>query len=195
MSYFLEEELTAQGVATKTTWKIRFKQKIYVRVKTLPRQFYEQGLKLKEEYTAQNRDSLLIEHKTWIAIWLEELNQLEEIDHNDCELRPEVFSTPEKDNVQLTDLAPISALDDEDPLITPEFETQTSSPKYPGVDCQDSLEHFRNSSSNSSSHLDQSTHLNKKYRGVAYQETIFDQNSPLVTPSKPMPKKYRGRSY
>lgn len=195
MSYFLEEELTAQGVATKTTLKIRFNQKIYVRVKTLPRQFYEQGLKLKEEYTAQNRDSLLIEHKTWIAIWLEELNQLEEIDHNDCELRPEVFSTPEKDNVQLTDLAPISALDDEDPLITPEFETQTSSPKYPGVACQDSLEHFSNSSSNSSSHLDQSKHLNKKYRGVAYQETISDQNSPLVTPSKPMPKKHRGRSY
>ena len=191
MSYWLEEELTAQGVATKTTLKIRLNQKIYVRVKTLPMQFYEQGLKLKEEYTAQNRDSLLIEHKTWIAIWLEELNQLEEIENNYCELRPEVFSTPEKDNVQLTDLPKISALDNEDPLIIPEFETQTSSQKYRGVAYEDSLEHF----SNSSYHLDQLKQLNKKYRGVTYKQPIPDNSPRKVTQAKPIPKKYRGHSY
>ena len=189
MSYLLEEELTSRGVATKTSLKIRFNHKIYVRVKTLPRQFYQQGLKLKEEYTAQSRDSLLIGHKTWISIWLEELNQLEEIENNDCELRPEVFSPPEEHNFSLTDLPQISALDDKDPLITHEFETSTSSQKYQGVAYQDSLEQFSNSCSHSSSHLDQSKQLNQKYRGVVDQETISDHNSPLVTQSKPMPNK------
>ena len=161
MSYFLEEELSAQGVATKTTLKIRFNQKIYLRIKTLPRQFYEQGLKLQKEYTAQNRDSLLIQHKTCISIWLEALNQLEEMENNDCELRSEVFSPSEEHDFSLTNLPPIATLDDEDPLITPELETSTSS---------------------------------KKYRGVPDQQIISDHNSFLVTPSKPMPKKYRGRS-
>ena len=36
MSYLLEEELTAQGISTKTALKIRLNYKVYVRVKTLP---------------------------------------------------------------------------------------------------------------------------------------------------------------
>ena len=74
MSYLLEEELTSQGIATKTTGKIRFNNKVSVRVKTLPRQFDRQGQKLKEKFREQNRDSLPIKHKTQITIWLEKLN-------------------------------------------------------------------------------------------------------------------------
>ncbi|MDJ0692529.1 MAG: hypothetical protein QNJ41_29090 [Xenococcaceae cyanobacterium MO_188.B32] len=54
MSYLLEEELTAQGIATKTALKIRLNYKVYVRVKTLPMKFYERAKKIKEEYTAKN---------------------------------------------------------------------------------------------------------------------------------------------
>ena len=191
MSYWREEELTAQGVATKTTLKIRFNQKIYVRVKTLPWQFYEQGQKLEAEYAAQNLDSLLIKHKNWIAIWREELNQLEEIEQNYGELRLEGSFTSADENFPLTDLPQKSALEDEDYLTPSEFETKVPVKKYRGVIARDDCAHFSKSSHN----LDQPQQLNKKYRGVAYKESIPDYRPRKVTQSKPIPKKYRGRSY
>lgn len=146
MSYWLEEELTLQGVDTKTTFKIRFNNKIYVRVKTLPRQFYEQGQKLKEEYAAQNRDSLLIQHKNWIAIWLEELNPLEESEKNYFERRPEIFSSWEEGNGQLTDLPGRAALEDEDSFTPRALKTKVSVKKEREVAEEDKLDKFLNSS-------------------------------------------------
>ena len=82
VSYLLEEESIVPEGSNQNTLKVKFNNKVYIRVKILPKKFYEQAQKIKEEYTAKQQDSLLIEHKDWIAIWLEELNKLDESENN-----------------------------------------------------------------------------------------------------------------
>ena len=133
MFYWREEELNARGLATKNSLKIRFNNKVYVRVKTLPRQFYGQGLKLQEEYAAQNRDSLLIEHKNWIAIWREAFNQLDQIEPNYGARSSDLIPTSEELQVELTDGQKRAELEEEDSFTLPEWVTKAKNPQERGV--------------------------------------------------------------
>ena len=180
MSYLLEEDLTSQGIATKTTLKIRFNDKVYVRVKTLPKKFYEQAKKLKEEYKAQNLDSLLIEHKTWIAVWKEELSQLDEIDYSYQE--EEVLSSLANTTYQLTKIQGVCYLDDDESLNLPEFSSQLATRKYRGVVYEDN--HLEDNHLKESSAIVPAHPKARKYRGVVYEDTYA---------VKPTARKYRGR--
>ena len=135
MSYLFEEELTLQGIATKTTLKIRFNNKIYVRVKTLPMQFYEQGTKLKEKFKDQNRDSLLIKHKTWITIWIEKLNRLDKVENSYFYREQDLLLTFENVNCEFIDGKRISHLDNKNTVVPPEVKLKQFYQKYRGVAC------------------------------------------------------------
>lgn len=162
MSYLLEEELTSQGIATKTTWKIRFNHKVYVRVKTLPIQFYEQGQKLKEKFREQNRDSLLIKHKTWITIWTEKLNRLDEIENSYFYREQDLLLTFENVNGELTDGERISPLNNKDTVVRPEVKLKQFDQKYRGVACSYKIPkpNYRE--------IPQAKNFQRKYRGRSY---------------------------
>lgn len=188
MTYLLEEELTSQGIATKTTLKIRFNDKVYVRVKTLPMQFYEQARKLKEDYIAQNRDSLIIEHKTWIAIWVEELTHLEEIDDDYSYTVKDLSSNFTDTNPQLAKIQEIRYLNDEESLVLPKSSPSTSRKKYRGVKYSDEV-------SNSSPDIVPPEKSTRKYRGIAYNDQDTSNDSRNIKKSKQFTRQYRGSSY
>ena len=191
MSYLLEEELTAQGVFTKTSLKIRFNYKVYVRVKTLPMKFYERAKKIKEEYTAKNLDSLLIKHKSWIAVWIEELNRLDEIENNYFYRVQDLSSTVEDNSSQLTQIRAQSSLEHQSSSVIQKFESKPSLKKYRGVTYEDNV-------SDNSPSLTESEQLTRKYRGIIYQNEVSDNISdpPGDRPqSEQSRRRYRGRSY
>ena len=191
MSYLLEEELAAQGIFTKTTLKIRLNYKVYVRVKTLPMKFYERAKKLKEEYTAKNLDSLLIEHKNWIAVWIEELNKLDEIENNYFYRVKDLSSTVEDTSSQLKQIQEKSSLDRQNSSALQEFASKPLLKKYRGVTYKDNV-------SDDSPSLTESEKLTRKYRGIIYQSEVSDNmsNPPSDRPqSEQSKRKYRGRSY
>lgn len=188
MTYLLEEEFTSQGIATKTTLKIRFNNKVYVRVKTLPMQFHGQARKLKEDYIAQNRDSLIIEHKTWIAIWAEELTRLEEIDDDYFYTVKDLSSNFTDTDSQLAKIQEIRYLDDEDSLVLPKSSLKTSGKKYRGVT-------YNDESSNISSTIVPREKSTKQYRGISYKNQFPSNDSQNIGKSEQFTRKYRGSSY
>ena len=191
MSYLLEEELTAQGIATKTALKIRLNYKVYVRVKTLPMKFYERAKKIKEEYTAKNLDALLIEHKSWIAVWIEELNKLDEIENNYF-YRVQDLSSPRKDvSLQSTKVQGVSYLDNQDSFPPQDTKTKQSFKKYRGVTYEDNI-------LDSSDSITESRPLTRKYRGITYYNEVSDNMSNIssdVTQLEQGNRRYRGLSY
>ena len=191
MSYLLEEELALQGVATKTTLKIRFNNKVYVRVTTLPLKFYERAKKIKEEYTAKNLDTLLIEHKSWIAVWIEQLSRLSEIDHNYCYRVQDLSSTFDDSDSPVIDVEGISYDDYQNSLTSQDREQKPLLKKYRGVTYEDTV-------SESSNSPDRSPQSTRRYRGINYHNEASDK-MPDITEhppqAKPTKRRYRGRYY
>lgn len=191
MSYLLEEELASQGISTKTTLRIKLDNRIYVRVKTLPMKFYEQAKTIKEEYTARNINSLLIQHKSWIAIWTEEQNQAKKLDKTESKYLYKLqnkYSSFEHVDFPLTSKQKKYRLDSENFLTFQEFASKSSGKKDRGVSYEDNF-------------LEQA-HLTsvvqdpyKKYRGVTYGE--FHSHKGPKKPNKcaQFARKYRGYAY
>lgn len=196
MSYLLEEELALQGVSTKTTLKIRFNNKVYVRVKTLPLKFYERAKKIKEEYSAKNLDTLLIEHKSWIAIWIEQLSRLSELDNNFCYRVQDLSPNFENSSSPVIDVEGVSYDDYQNSFASQELDRKPVTKKYRGVTYEESV----SENSNLPERSQQST---RRYRGISYHnETSENQASANKsstidsdTQAKPSKRRYRGRFY
>lgn len=164
-SYLLEEESIVSKSSHENTLKVRFNNKIYIRVKTLPKKFYEQAQKLKEEYTAKQQDSLLIEYKDWVAIWLEELNELDKSENNYLYRVQDSSPTLEDEQSPLKDAQGISYLDYKKFFPPQKSSKQPIVKKYRGVTYEDKA-------LNISYPIIRRQQSIKKYRGVAYKNTV-----------------------
>ena len=165
IAYLLEGELTVPESSHKNTLKVKFNNKVYIRVKTLPKKFYEQAQKIQEEYTAKQQDSLLIEHKNWIAVWLEELNELDEIENDYLYRAKDSCSNVEDEKSPLKNVQGISYLDYKKFFSPQKSAKQPIVKKYRGVTYEDNA-------LNISYPIIQAQQSSKKYRGVAYKSTV-----------------------
>ena len=171
MRRFLEEDLASQGIDTKTSLKIEFENKVYLRAKTLPRQFYAKAAELKEKYLSQNLASLLIEHKTWITVWVEESKKREETANNDWY------------QVQELSISELEVEESGTKQIDQEEESETV------------VEYLDNQTPSDQEKL-AIKKMTKKYRGVDYEVEVSQADSSSITQvNKQKLKKYRGRYY
>lgn len=197
MTYLLEEELTSQGIQTKTTLKIKLNNRVYVRVKTLPKQFYEQAEKIKNEYDSSNINTLFIEHKSWVAIWVEQKRN--GLDRTESEYLYKVQNkhlTSEDYNYQSRNKRKRYHLKDEELIALQEITPKSSRERYRGVIYEDSF--FENAYSTNQppeSIKSESIKSNKRYRGILYNEKDSKSKSPKVAKSDKFKRKYRGYTY
>ncbi|MGK7949760.1 MAG: hypothetical protein AB4368_13460 [Xenococcaceae cyanobacterium] len=192
MTYLLEEDLTSQGIYTKTSLQIKFDNRVYLRVKTLPKQFYERAEKIKKEYLSNNIDTLLIEHRNWIAIWVEQKSN--ELDLAEREYLYQINSKyfpPESSNHRFEDKNKKYGLDREDFLEISEFTEQSLDEKYKEIVYEDKL--FEEAYS--TDRAEKSTKVAKTYRGITYNERVANNKAKKEARFNQFKRKYRGYTY
>lgn len=191
MSYLLEEDLTSQGIDTKTTLQIKFNNRVYVRVKTLPMQFYERARIIKEEYTARNIDSLLIKHKSWIAVWAEKQHELNKAESKYIHRIHDNNSTFENGNFRLKNTAKKYPLNNEGFFALQEEDSLSSDQQDRGVTYEENL--FDNAYTTNTTK--ESVKSIKKSRNITDDKRVLDNNSKKLAKLGNFPRKYRGYTY
>lgn len=192
MTYLLEEDLTSQGICTKTSLQIKFDNRIYVRVKTLPKQFYEQAEKIKKEYVSNNIDTLLIEYRNWIAIWVEQKSN--ELDLAEREYLYQINSkyfSPETSNYQFEDRDKKYGLDGEHCFEIPELKKESINEKHREIVYEDKF--FEEAYS--TDRAEKSTKVAKTYRGITYNERVGNNQAKKEDKLNRFKRKYRGYTY
>lgn len=192
MTYLLEEDLTSQGIHTKTSLQIKLNNRVYVRVKTLAKQFYDRAEKIKKEYTLKNIDTLLIEHKNWIAIWVEKrTNKLDPLESEYLYQVENTHSTYKYAELQLTHKPKKYSFDSEESFKLKEFKPLSSPEKYNGILYKEDLFEKAYSTKESS----EVVRSPKMYRGISYEERVSDRQSKKEAISNKFTRKYRGYTY
>ena len=72
MQTFTAKQLEGRGVNIKSSLTIQLNEKKYKKTKIILRKYREEIAKFCDRYESENLDVLLVEHKSYFAIWVEQ---------------------------------------------------------------------------------------------------------------------------